>query len=369
MKPLASIIAFSFAVCSASAWAQDIEVGHEVLVADLAYPWSLAFLSAEEALVTQKNGRLSRLDLTDGGLTPISGTPDVLHSGQGGLMDVVLHPEYGTTGFVYLTWSAGRVHDNTLMLGRGQLVDNTLIDFETLFIADPRRQTDVHYGARLAFLPDGSILLGIGEGFDYREQAQRPQSHLGSIVHLNDDGQPFESGFVDAAPGVYSIGHRNPQAIVHDVVTGLVYSNEHGPRGGDEINIIEEGRNYGWPITSHGIDYSGALVTPFTQYEDMTDPILSWTPSIAPSGMAIYHGETFSEWDGDLLVSALIAGDADVASGHIRRVEMENGVVIGQEILLGELGARMRDVRVAPDGQIYVLTDAEQGQVLRLVRD
>jgi glucose/arabinose dehydrogenase len=368
MKILASIIALSMAMWGVSVVAQDIEIGHETIVSDVEYPWSLAFISADHALLTQKTGQLSRLDLTDGTLTPITGTPQVLHSGQGGLMDVVLHPDFATNSLVYLTWSAGSVHDSTLMLGRGQLIDNALVAFETLFVAEPRRQTDVHYGARLVFLQDGSILMAVGEGFDYREQAQRPQSHLGSIVHLSDDGRPFQSVFEGAAPGVYSIGHRNPQALVQDIRTGIVYSNEHGPRGGDEINIIAEGQNYGWPITSHGIDYSGALVTPFTQYEDMTDPILHWTPSIAPSGMAIYHGDRFAEWDGDLLVSALIPGDADVRSGHIRRVDMENGAVVGQQILLGELGARMRDVRVAPDGQIYVLTDADHGQVLRLVR-
>jgi len=341
----------------------------ETRVEGLEHPWSLAFLPDGRMLVTEKPGRL-RLVAADGTLSdPLSGVPEVLYSGQGGLLDVALHPDFETNGWVYLTWSEGRPRDNTLHLGRGRLEDGALRDFETLFSAAPRRRTDVHYGGRVAFLADGSLLLGIGEGFDFREQAQNPQSHFGSFVHLADDGAPLSAAFDGAAPGVFSIGHRNPQAVVVDPDTGTVYANEHGPQGGDEVNILVEGSNYGWPIASHGIDYTGALVTPFQTYAGMTDPIHVWVPSIAPAGMAIYRGGMFADWDGDLLVAALISGDADVPSGHVRRVDLENGAVAGEEVLFGELEARIRDVRVAPDGAVWLVTDEENGRLVRVSRE
>jgi len=341
----------------------------ETRVEGLEYPWSLAFLPDGRMLVTEKPGRL-RIVGPDGlAAEPVSGVPDVLHSGQGGLLEVALHPEFETNRWVYLTWSEGTPRNNTLHLGRGRLEDGALRDFRSLFEAQPRRRTDVHYGGRIAFLADNSLLLGIGEGFDFREQAQDPASHFGTFVHLNADGAPLGEAFEDAAPGVHSIGHRNPQAVVRDPATGIVYANEHGPQGGDEINILREGANYGWPIASHGIDYTGALVTPFETYPGMADPIHVWVPSIAPAGMAIYRGDMFAEWDGDLLVAALIRGDADVPSGHVRRVDLEGGAVAGEEVLFGELEARIRDVRVGPDGAIWLLTDAENGRLVRVSRD
>ena len=363
---VAAVMAPMFIGLGGIAHAQEFRI--ETIASGLDNPWSIAFLPDDQALVTQKTGTLLRLDLRTGSTHNITGIPDVLVSGQGGLMDVVLHPGFADNRLVYLTWSRGDVRDNTLVLGRGRFQGDRLVDFEEIFVAAPSRSTDVHYGARLVFLTDNTLLMGIGDGFDFREQAQRPQTHFGTIVHLHDDGTPVATVFEDAAPGVHSIGHRNPQAIVRDPQTGIIYSNEHGPRGGDEINIIEAGNNYGWPITSYGIDYSGAIVTPYQSYDGMTEPLLYWTPSIAPAGMAIYRGDMFPDWDGDLLVAALIHGDADTVSGHVRRVILEDGEVVGQEILLGDLAARIRDVRVAPDGSVYVLTDREDGQVLRLVR-
>jgi len=369
MKSLTLIASLGALLLAPFAQAQDNNLSVETIADGLDHPWSIAFIDEARALVTEKPGRLSLLDTRSGDLTVISDVPSVLYSGQGGLMDVVLHPDFATNQLVYLTWSKGEVRDNTLALGRGRLVGNTLVDFEEIFAASPNRRTDVHYGARLAFLPDNSLLLTIGDGFDFREQAQLAQNHFGSIVHLHDDGTPYDSIFEDAAPGVYSIGHRNPQAIVHDPVTGTLYAHEHGPKGGDEINVIVEGANYGWPITSYGIDYTGALVTPFTMYEGMSEPLMFWVPSIAPAGMAMYHGEMFTNWQGDLLVTALVPGDGETVSGHLRRIDLENGEVVDQHILLGELETRMRDVRVAPDGSIYLLTDEENGRVLRLVRE
>ncbi len=345
-----------------------------VTVADgLEYPWSIAFLPDGRMLVTEKPGRLRIVDANGLAPEPVAGVPDVLHSGQGGLLDVALSPDFENDNRIYLTWTAGAERNNTLHLGAGRLDGHALEDFGILFTATPSRRTNVHYGGRIAFLPGddeqpASLLLGIGEGFDFREQAQNPASHFGSFVRLTLDGEPFPSPFPDAAPGVFSIGHRNPQAVVHDPVSGRIYANEHGPRGGDEINLLVEGRNYGWPIVSQGIDYTGALVTPFEAYEGMQDPLLNWTPSIAPAGMAIYRGDVFPEWEGDLLVAALIAGDAGTPSGHVRRVDLEGGEVVGQSILFGELEARIRDVRVAPDGTVWLLTDDENGQLVRVTR-
>ncbi len=340
----------------------------ETLVEGLDYPWAVAQLPDGDFLITEKSGALRWVD--DGALQaePVSGVPEVLYSGQGGLLDIILAPDYATSGWIYLTWSAGEQRNNTLKLGRARFSAGALTDFEEIFAAEPMRPTDVHYGARLDFLPDGSLLLGIGDGFDLREEAQRPASHYGSIVRLEADGTPYAPEVEGGAPGLFSYGHRNPQAIIVDEQTGTIWSNEHGPRGGDEINRIEAGGNYGWPIASFGTDYTGALVTPFEAYPGMIDPVLHWTPSLAPAAMELYRGEMFAEWDGDLLVAALIPGDAESRSGHLRRVDLEGGEVVGQEVLAGELDERLRDVFIAADGSILVLTDNPDGRLIRLYR-
>ena len=347
----------------------DLPAGAQVesVVSGLEHPWGLAFLPDGDLLVTEKPGRLRWV--REGALveTPVTGGPDVLYSGQGGLLDIALHPDFQTNRLVYLSWSAGEPRSNTLHLGRGRFEDGALTGFEEIFAAEPIRPTDVHYGARFAFLADGTILLGIGDGFDFREEAQRPASHYGAYVHLTQDGAPASQAVEGGAPGVYTIGHRNPQAVAVDRDTGIVWSNEHGPQGGDEINILRPGANYGWPIASFGVNYTGALVTPFDHYEGMEDPVHYWVPSIAPAGMAVYRGEMFPEWDGDLLVAALIAGDADGA-GHVRRVDVEGETVRGEEVFLNQRGWRVRDVRVAPDGSIYILTDNGDDAIWRLSR-
>ncbi|MHA6287575.1 PQQ-dependent sugar dehydrogenase [Maricaulis sp. CAU 1757] len=363
---LAIGLGLSLVVADAPAAAQT---RMETVVEGLEHPWSLAFLPNGDMLVTEKPGRLRRIRGDHLVARPLEGVPQVLYSGQGGLLDVVLAPDFQTSRWVYLTWSEGTPDDNTLHLGRGRLRGDRLDGFETLFSATPRRDTDVHYGGRLVFLADGSMLLGIGDGFDYREQAQRASNHYGAFVHLNADGTPRPGPFGDGAPGVFSIGHRNPQAIVFDAVDGVVYTHEHGPRGGDEVNVLERGENYGWPIASHGVDYTGALVTPYETYPGMRDPLHVWVPSIAPAGMTLYRGDMFPEWDGDLLVAALIRGDADVPAGHVRRLDLEDGEVAGEEVLFGDLATRIRDVRTAPDGSIWLLTDEPEGQLVRISRE
>jgi len=343
----------------------------DVVATGLVHPWSLAFLPNGDLLVTERGGRL-RL-ITEDGLVaePVSGAPEPYVAGQGGMLDVVLHPDFAETGWVYLTYAAGNRRANRLAIARGRYADGALSNVETIFEANISKDTDAHYAGRMTFLPDGSFIVTIGEGFDYREEAQNPSNHFGTTVRLNDDGSiPADNPDIeDGAPGVYSWGHRNAQAILYDAESGRIISHEHGPRGGDEVNFIEPGVNYGWPIATFGIDYSGAIISPYETYPGMRDPIVVWDPSIAPAGMTLYRGDMFPEWDGDLLIATLQPGNGETRSGHIRIVDLnENGLPQGQTVILGELEARMRDIRTAPDGSLYVLTDAYDGSVLRLSR-
>lgn len=343
----------------------------EAVATGLVHPWSLAFLPDGDMLVTERGGRLRLIDETGLVPEPVSGAPEPYVAGQGGMLDVVLHPDFATNGWIYLTYATGNRQANRLAIARGRYADGALSDVETIFEANISKATDAHYAGRMTFLPDGTFIVTIGEGFDYREEAQNPSNHLGTTVRLNDDGSiPADNPQVEnGAPGVYSWGHRNPQAILYDAQSGRIISHEHGPRGGDEINIIEPGVNYGWPIATFGIDYSGAIISPYETYPGMRDPILAWTPSIAPAGMTLYRGEMFPEWEGDLLIATLQPGNAATRSGHIRIVHLnENGLPEGQTVILGELDSRMRDIRTAPDGSLYVLTDASGGAVLRLSR-
>lgn len=335
----------------------------EILAEGLEYPWSLAFLPSGDLLVTERAGRLRVI--RDGRLveTPIGGVPAVHAAGQGGLLDVLVAPDFSDSRTLFLTLAHGDARANATRVVRARLENDRLTEVTPIFTARPTKSTAAHYGGRLLMLPDGSLLLGLGDGFNLREQAQDLGSHLGKIVRFHADGSvPDDNPFVgreDVLPEIYSYGHRNIQGLARDPVSGHVYAHEHGPRGGDELNVIRPGANYGWPLATHGRDYSGALVSPYRQLEGMEDALLGWTPSIAPSGLARYDGELFAGWQGDLLVTAL-------AARELRRVQLRDGQVVGESILLKGLGERLRDVRVGPEGAIYVLTDAAPGQLLRL---
>lgn len=339
-----------------------VELQVDVMARGLEHPWSIAFLPDGRELITERAGRLRILD--GGKLSPpVSGVPAVLVKGQGGLLDVVPHPDFIDNQWVYLTLAHGSAWRNATRLIRARLVGEALVDSEVLFTAKPWKATPVHYGARFAFLPDNSLLLAIGDGFDSREDAQRLDSHLGKIVRLHDDGSiPRDNPFVDvdgALPEIWSIGHRNPQGLVVDAMRGIVLSHEHGPAGGDEVNRIEPGVNYGWPVATHGRDYSGAAISPFVSYPGMRAPLIDWTPSIAPAGLAVVSGIFSKALAGDLLVATL-------KSRELLRVRLdEKGEPAGEAVLLKGQG-RLRDVRVAPDGSLRVLTDDPAGKVLRL---
>ena len=346
--------------------AKVIKAGYKVteIAKGLDHPWSMAFLPDGSMLVTERVGRL-RL-IKDGSLRPepIGGVPAVHTGSQAGLFDVVLHPKFEQNSVVYLTYAAGTKAANGTRVARARFDGSTLQDLHVIFEALPLKDTDNHYGGRMAFLPDGSFALTIGEGFEYREKAQDLTSDLGKIVRLNEDGSvPKDNPFVGQAsvrPEIYTWGHRNEQGLIFDAQSGRLYETEHGPRGGDELNIIVASRNYGWPVITYGMDYSGAYVSPYTQRPGLEQPVIYWTPSIAPSGLAIYRGDKFPAWRGDLFVGAL-------AFKHLRRVHLdESGNVVDQEQLLNDLNWRIRDVRAPPDGYLYVCTDETDGRVLRL---
>jgi glucose/arabinose dehydrogenase len=346
--------------------AKVVKTGYKVteIAAGLDHPWSMAFLPDGSMLVTERQGRLR---LIKGGLLqsqPIAGVPAVHTGSQAGLFDIVLHPNFAQNHIVYLTFAAGTAAANGTQVARARFDGNALQDLQVIFKATPLKDTDNHYGGRMAFLPDGTFVLTIGEGFEYREQAQDLASDLGKIVRLNEDGSvPQDNPFVGQAgvrPEIYTWGHRNEQGLIFDAQSGLLYETEHGPRGGDELNIIVAHKNYGWPVITYGMDYSGAYVSPYTQRPGLEQPVIYWTPSIAPSGLAMYRGEKFPAWKGDLFVGAL-------AFKHLRRVHLdERGNVMNQEELLNDLHWRIRDVRAAPDGYLYVSTDEADGRVLRL---
>ncbi len=275
------------------------------VASDLNFPWSLAFLPDGGLLVTERTGKLKRVR-KDGVYKLISGLPtDIYVKGQGGLLDIVLHPNFTSNSLLYISYATGDDDKNALKVVRAKLTDNKLTDHLVVFNVTPYKSTPVHFAGRMAFLPDNSLLVTSGDGFDYREDAQRLNSLLGKTIRINDDGSlPKNNPFVREITGspsnyVFSYGHRNHQGILYDPKRNMIFSNEHGPDGGDELNIIRKGLNYGWPVITYGLDYIGSRISPFTEYENMQQPILDWTPSIAPSGMAVHYGEMFKALNGD----------------------------------------------------------------------
>lgn len=334
----------------------------KVLGKALEFPWAVVELPDGRLLVSEKVGRLN-LIATDGQKVSLSGIPDVFAQGQGGLMDVVLHPDYANNGWLYLSFAQGNAQANHLQVIRAQLDGTRLVHTETIFSASPDKATPVHYGARMAFLPDHSLVIASGDGFDYREQAQNPANHLGKLIRVKDDGSsPADNpSFEGGVAGLYSLGHRNPQGLAWDPVRRQLFANEHGPAGGDEINLIIGGLNYGWPVITEGKDYSGANISPFRAYPGMQPPLVDWTPSIAPSALVVYRGEMFPELRGDLLSTTL-------KSQEVRRVVLSGENIVRQERLFTELESRLRDIHIGSRGQLFLLTDGPQGQLLVVER-
>jgi glucose/arabinose dehydrogenase len=252
---------------------------------------------------------------------------------------------------IYVSYAGGDDKGNRTTVARGFLRKNRIEDLEAILEVSPNKEGSFHYGGKMVFLPDGTLIVSVGEGFSYREQAQNLSWELGKLLRVNADGSvPVDNPFPTEAPRVYSYGHRNPQGLIFDEESQRILMHEHGPKGGDELNVIEAGKNYGWPAITYGVDYSGAVISPFTEADGMEQPMTYWVPSIGPSGLAIYRGDDFPEWDGDLLLGSLI-------NGEIRRLQLDGNRVIDDSAVFPEVTGRVRDVRVLKDGSIVALTD------------
>ncbi|MFN3710911.1 MAG: PQQ-dependent sugar dehydrogenase [Alishewanella aestuarii] len=336
----------------------------QTLTEGLEYPWSLSFLPSGGFLLTERSGQLVTLGSDGQVLQKLDvNLPDLYAASQGGLLEVLLAEDFAQSGRLFLSYVCGTANANSVCLASASWQDNQLTDVKQIFRATPDRRGAAHYGGRMVLLPDQSLVLTLGDGFDYREQAQNKANHVGKIVRLQQDGSvPADNPFVGqaaVAAEIFTLGHRNVQGIVYDAATGKLWSHEHGPKGGDELNLLQAGVNYGWPVATTGIDYTGARISPFTRFTGMAEPVYQWSPSIAPAGMTLYRGEAFPQYQGNILITAL-AGKA------LHRLVLDGDKVVEEEKLLTELDSRLRDVRTGPDGLIYILTDGPAGKLLRL---
>jgi aldose sugar dehydrogenase len=339
----------------------------ETFARGLAHPWGLAFLPDGRLLVTERSGRL-RIVSQQGQVSPrVAGVPEVYASGQGGLLDVALAPDFASSHWLYLSYAEPRGGGrNGTTVARGKFIaageGARLEDVQVIFRQEPAYASSHHFGSRLVFMPDGSLFVTAGERFAQRDEAQNPSNHIGKLMRLQPDGAayPGNPNLPGWRPEVWSIGHRNVQAAALNEASGKLWTVEHGARGGDEINIPEAGKNYGWPVISYGRNYDGSKIGVGTRKAGLEQPVYYWDPSIAPSGATFYTGRLFPEWQGNLFVGAL--------AGHaLHRLVLEGDKVVGEEILLSDLGARIRDVRQGGDGALWLLTDEERGRVLRVV--
>jgi glucose/arabinose dehydrogenase len=349
----------------------DYPINVEEIADGLQNPWSLQFLPGGDILITERPGRLRIV--RDGVLdpVPIAGVPEVRETFLAGLLDVLLHPDFESNRLIYLSY-AKAIDDSlsTTAVARARFDGRALSDADDIFVASTRSTSATNFGGRMVFGNDGRLYMTVGERQE-QERAQDPQDHAGKVVRLNDDGSvPDDNPFVGDAgwlPEIFTLGHRSPQGLAVHPDTGEIWEHEHGPLGGDEINVLIAGGNYGWPLVSYGLDYDGTQITESGQTEltGYLAPRVYWVPSIAPSGLSFYTGEVFAGWQGNALVGSLMRGRVR-GSGHLQRLSFENGRAITREPILLELRQRVRDVREGPDGLIYVLTDENPGALLRL---
>ena len=334
------------------------------VVDGLAHPWAVAFLPDGRKLITERARGMYLVE--NGSKTRLDGVPEFQAINQGGLLDVVLHPNYEDNGWIYFTYSKGDSNATVPALARARLDGTRLTDVEDLFASNEPTSPGRHYGSRIVFLDDGTLLMTIGDRGAEPPRAQDPLDHSGSVVRLRDDGSvPDDNPFVgrdDYAPELYTYGNRNIQGIVQHPATGEIWATEHGPRGGDELNLLEPGKNYGWPVVTLGRDYR--TEGPFPDAEDrhqdsMVDPVFEFLPTLAPSGLAVVSGGRFASWDGNLLAGGLRAQ-------RILRLVIEDRAVIHAEELLPMTIGRIRDVRQGPDGFIYVLNDEPDAALYRM---
>ena len=345
------------------------------IVKGLYHPWSIAFLPGGRMIVTERRGTMR---IVEGGKLidkPIEGLPLVAEHGQGGLMDVVLHPKYAENGWIYWTYNAGMPGEYGTELARGKLGGTRespmMTNVEVLFKMQPKSAAGLHFGSRIVFDRQGYLFITLGDRGDSpakgaAQRAQQLDDHAGKSIRLHDDGRvPADNPFVKtpgARPEIFTFGNRNMQGAALHPETGRVWAHEHGPQGGDEINILVAGSNYGWPVITYGANYgSGTKIGEGTSKEGMVSPLYYWVPSIAPSGMVFYTGNNFPKWKGNLFVGAL-------AKTALVRLTLNGDKVVSEERLFdGKLG-RIRDVRQGPDGNLYLLTDAVEGELIRIER-
>ena len=333
----------------------------------LEHPWALAFLPDGRMLVTERPGRLRVVTAAGAVSAPVAGVPAVFATGQGGLLDVALDPAFAANRLVYLSYAEpGDGGTAGTAVARGRLRDDAtaLDDVRVVYRQEPKVSGGLHFGSRLVFARDGLLLVTQGDRFSYREQAQELGSLLGKVARVRPEGgaapgNPF-AGRAGAAPEVYSYGHRNVQAAALDPATGRLWTVEHGARGGDELNAPEAGKNYGWPAITYGVDYSGAAIGEGTAKAGLEQPVYYWDPVIDPSGAAFVTSDRYPGWRGSLVVGSL-------GTRSLVRLELQGGRVAREERHLGEFGQRIRDVQEGPDGYLYVVTDAADGQVARVV--
>jgi aldose sugar dehydrogenase len=335
----------------------------EIITDKLANPWGMAFLPKGDLLVTERPGSLRHITQAGKVSAPIQGLPDVKEKGQGGLMGIALHPDFENNKLVYLSYSAKGKGGYGTEVARGSLQGDKLTDVEIIFRAEAKSGGGQHFGSRLVFATDGSLYISLGERGS-KDFAQDLNDHRGSLIRVNADGSiPMDNPFVkkkNARPRIYSYGHRNIQGMTLHPLTGKIWTHEHGPQGGDEVNIIVPGANYGWPVITYGVNYGiGTKIGEGTHKRGMQQPLHKWVPSIAPSGMTFYSGDKFPQWQDNLFVGSL-------KFGLLVRLEIKADKIVNEERLLNDKYGRIRDVVQGPDGLLYLLTDDVNGKLLRI---
>jgi len=365
LMPLSGMLLLSipFAIAAQTFSSHNTRFSLETVAGGLEHPWSLAFLPDGSMLVTERAGRLRVIK--SGRLLPqaIEGLPSLAVSGQGGLLDVVLHPEFADNKTLFLSYAHRSSQGMTTRVARGIFEGERLKDVSTIFEALPRSNTSRHFGGRMAFDASGHLYIFVGDRGEM-DRAQDTRDDAGGVHRITSNGEPAPGNPGLDDPSInntfFTWGNRNIQGMTLHPETGELWTHEHGPRGGDEINILSSGTNYGWPEITYGIGYSGLPITLHTEKEGMAQPLHYWDPSIAPSGMAFYTGSEFPQWQGSLFVGAL-------KLRKLVRLEIENGQVMEEEDLLTSLNERIRDVRTGPDGSLWLLTDSSKGKVYRVV--